>query len=108
MAGLLNTDSTLSCPHGGKVTGVPSSVRVSADGAPLLLATDTFMVAGCPFAPGAPHPCVLVQWQLPAQRSTSGKVQTLTEASIGFCMAADGAIQGPVIVQATQQRGASL
>jgi hypothetical protein len=108
MAGLLNTDSTLSCPHGGKVTGVPSSVRVSADGSPILLATDTFMIAGCAFAPVAPHPCVLVQWQLPAQRSTSGKVQTLTEASIGFCMAADGAIQGPVIVQATQQRGASL
>jgi hypothetical protein len=108
MAGLLNTDSTLSCPHGGKVTGVPSSVRVSADGSPILLATDTFMIAGCAFAPVAPHPCVLVQWQLPAQRSTSGKVQTLTEASIGFCMAGDGAIQGPVIVQATQQRGASL
>jgi hypothetical protein len=108
MAGLLNTASTLSCPHGGKVTGVPSSGRVSADGAPLLLATDTFMVAGCPFVPVTPHPCVLVQWQLPAQRSTSGKIQTLTEASVGFCMAADGAIQGPVIVQATQQRGASL
>jgi hypothetical protein len=96
------------CPHGGTVTAVPSSGRVSADGSPIVLATDTFMIAGCAFAPVAPHPCVLVQWQMPAQRSTSGKVATLTDASVGFCVAADGATQGPVIVQATQQRGTSL
>lgn len=106
MAGLLTTASMLSCVHGGMVTGVPTS-RVTAAGAPVLLATDTFMVAGCPFAPVAPHPCVLVQWQLPAQRSSCANVPTLTEASVGFCLAADGAVQGPVIIQATQQRGAS-
>jgi hypothetical protein len=81
---------------------------VTAGGAPIVLATDTFMIASCAFSPGAPHPCVLVQWQLPAQRSTSGQVATLTDASFGLCMAADGAAQGPVIVQVTQQRSTSL
>lgn len=107
MPGLITTASTLSCPHGGTATGVPSSGRVNADGSPLLLATDTFTIAGCSFAPVSPHPCVLVQWQLPAQRSTSGSVQTLTESSVGFCLAADGAVQGPVLVQATQQKATS-
>jgi hypothetical protein len=95
------------CPHGGMVTAVPSSGRVTAGGAPLVLATDTFLVAGCAFAPVVPHPCVLVQWQLPAQRSRCGGVPTLTEASVGFCMAADGAMQGQVMVQATQERASS-
>jgi len=106
--GLLTTASTLMCPHGGMVTAIPSSARVTAGGAPIVLATDTFIIAGCLFAPVVPHPCVLVQWQLPAQRSTSGGGATLTEASLGLCMAADGAVQGPVIVQATQQKASSL
>jgi hypothetical protein len=107
VAGLLTSASNLMCPHGGMVVAVPSSGRVTAGGAPLVLATDTFVVAGCAFAPVVPHPCVLVQWQLPAQRSLSGSVATLTEASVGFCTAADGAMQGPVLVVATQPRATS-
>ena len=109
MAGLLTTASTLMCPHGGMVTAVPSSGRVRADGAPIVLATDTFTIAGCAFAPGgAPHPCVLVRWQMPTQRTTSARVATLTEASVGFCVAADGAMQGTVLVQSTQEKCSSL
>jgi hypothetical protein len=102
MGGLLNAASILMCPHGGMVTAVPSSARVTLGGATIVLATDTFTIAACPFAPGAPHPCVLVQWQLPAARSTSSSIATLTEESIGMCMAADGAVQGTVLVQSTQ------
>jgi hypothetical protein len=105
--GLLTTASTLMCPHGGMVIGIPSSARVTVAGAPMVLATDTFIVAGCAFAPVVPHPCVLVEWQLTAQRTTSGGVATLTDASVGFCKAADGAVQGPVLIQATQQRSTS-
>jgi hypothetical protein len=105
---LLTTASTLMCPHGGMVSAIPSSGRVTVAGAAAVLATDTFTIAGCAFAPVIPHPCVLVQWQLPAQRSTSGGLATLTEDSVGFCVAADGAIQGPVLIQATQQQSSSL
>lgn len=107
MAGLLTTASTLTCPHGGMVSAIPSST-ITAGGNPIVLATDTFTIAGCAFAPVVPHPCVLVQWQLPTQRSTGQSTPTLTESSVGFCMAADGAIQGSVLVQATQQSAASL
>lgn len=108
MGELLSASATLMCPHGGTVTAIPSSASVSLGGDPIVLATDTFTIAGCPFAPGAPHPCVLVQWQLPAARSTSGRVATLTTESVGLCQAADGAVQGPVLIQATQTRAAGL
>ena len=105
MGDLLTVSSTLMCPHGGMVTAIPSSGRVTLGGDPIVLATDTFVVAGCPFLIGiVPHPCVLVQWQLPAARSTSGQVATLTTESVGFCNGPDGAMQGTVLVQATQTR----
>jgi hypothetical protein len=108
MGGLLNVSSILTCPHGGLVSAVPSSASVTVGGAPIVLATDTFTIAGCPFAPGAPHPCVLVQWQLPAARSKSGSIATLTAESVGLCMAADGAVQGTVLVQSTQSQVTGL
>ena len=46
--------------HGQRV---PSSTTVTLGGDPIVLATDTFTVAGCPFTLGrSPHPCVQVQW----------------------------------------------
>ena len=108
MGELLTASSTLMCPHGGTVMAVPSSASITLGGDPIVLATDTFTIAGCPFAPVVPHPCVLVQWQLTALRSTSGSIATLTTESLGMCMAADGAVQGPVLIQATQTRAAGL
>jgi hypothetical protein len=109
MAGLLTTASTLMCPHGGTVTAVPSSGRVSVQGSPVVVSTDTFTIAGCPFMLGtSPHPCMLVDWQHPTQKTKAGSVATLTEASVGFCKAADGAVQGPVQVVSTQQKATSL
>ena len=104
MGALLTSGSTLSCPHGGTVVAVPSGSRVRVAGNPIVVATDTFTVAGCPFAPTAPHPCVRVQWQLTDLRSTVGGAATLAADSIGFCVAADGAVQGTVLVQATQAK----
>src|SRR5215831_1863139 len=95
MAGLLNTSSVMICPHGGTVTGTPtSSLRVGGEIA--LLSTDTFTIARCTFNPGIPHPCVTVQWVQPAERVSSSKNPALTEESVGFCVAADFAVQGTV------------
>lgn len=102
MGELLTASSQLSCPHGGMVTAIPSDPRVTAAGGPVVLESDTFLVAGCPFAPGPPHPCVLVQWQLPALRNTANGVAPLTTDSVGLCQAADGAVQGVVLIQSTQ------
>lgn len=101
-AGLLTLGSTMTCPHGGRVMPVPAGPRPTANGAPLLLATDTYTVAGCPFIPVAPQPCVLVQWVQPSATGSGAGMPTLTEDSVGFCFAADGAMQGPVLIVAAQ------
>jgi hypothetical protein len=105
MSGLLNTNSVLMCPHGGTVTATTSNNRVLAAGAPVLRAADTFVITGCPFPPtGTPHPCVTVQWQTTDQRSLMIDKLTLSESSVGVCLAGDQAPQGFVVISSTQQR----
>lgn len=102
MAGLLNTASVLMCPHGGTVSAETTNSNVKVGGAFAVLATDTFLITGCTFNPGAAHPCVTIQWVQPAARSEVSKNPTLTEQSVGLCVAADVAVQGVVQVLSTQ------
>jgi hypothetical protein len=105
MAALITTASSLQCPHGGMVSIVSSNAQVQAS-APLALATDTFTIAGCPFqipvgVGTVPHPCVSVQWVKPNVLTSVNGTPTLAQDSIGLCLAADQAPQGPVsVVQA--------
>lgn len=109
MAGLLNVSSTLQCPHGGTVSIITSNTRVKGGGDYLARSTDTFVIAGCPFVLGlVPHPCVQVKWVQPAARSKAVSAATLTEQSVGLCVAADQAAQGTVLVIATQPHVAGL
>lgn len=106
MAALLTTASTLQCPHGGSVSIVSANSKVQA-GAALALATDTFTISGCPFqipvgAGTVPHPCMTVQWVRTNTRTTVGGTPTLAQDSVGLCLAADQAPQGPVSVVQTQ------
>ena len=97
MAGLLNRSSMLMCPHGGTVTIITSNSQVMAGGDFVVRSSDTFMIVGCPFFIGpSPHPCVQVQWVQPAARSQAMGDFTLTEESVGLCVAADQAVQGTV------------
>jgi hypothetical protein len=103
MTGMLTTASVLMCPHGGTVQAIPSSTAVQFGGAPAVTASDTFMIAGCPFVIGVvPSPCLTVQWVSPAVQSQVNSNPTLTEASVGLCLAATQAPQGPVVISATQ------
>jgi hypothetical protein len=64
---------------------------------------DTFIVAGCAFViAGVPSPCISVQWVQPAARSTVNGNPTLTMSSVGLCLAATMAVQGPVMIVETQ------
>jgi hypothetical protein len=109
MPGLLTTSSVLMCPHGGTVTATTTNTRSKAEGAFLVSAQDTFVIAGCAFnIAGAPHPCVQIQWIATALNSTAGRVATLTEQSVGLCVAADGAPQGGVLINFTQPSVAGL
>ena len=101
MPALLTTASTLMCPHGGTVTATPGSPNASAGG-PVLRGSDTFLVAGCAFAPGGvAHPCVSVNWVVTAVRVIAGGA-VLNQSSVGLCIAADQAPQGTVLIAATQ------
>jgi hypothetical protein len=102
----LTIASTLQCPHGGAVQIVSTNVRASAEGPPLALATDTFVVAGCPFQIPAvvpiPSPCVTVQWLVPDTRVTVDGQPTLSRSSTGLCLSAAQVPQGPVVIANTQ------
>ena len=103
MSGFLTAMSVMTCPHGGTVQASPSGTGVQIGGAPVLTASDTFLIAGCTFnISGAPSPCVTVQWVQTARQSTRSGSPTLTEAATGLCLAATQAPQGPVIIGSAQ------
>jgi hypothetical protein len=109
MAGLLNSSSVLMCPHGGMVQAITSNTRVKAAGDLLLRSSDMFTITACPFFLGPlPHPCVQVQWVQPAARSKAVDDFTLTETSVGLCLAADMAPQGTAMIVLAQPRVAGL
>jgi hypothetical protein len=101
MSGMLTASSVMMCPHGGTVQASPTSANVQIGGAPVLTASDVFIIAGCPFVIGiVPSPCLTVQWVQPAAQSTVLGNPTLTEASVGLCIGAGP--QGPVMIVAAQ------
>lgn len=103
MANLLNTSSILICPHGGTVSIVTSNTQVMVAGDPAVCASDTFLIAGCAFVIGVvPNPCMQVQWVQPDTASQVNGDFTLSEESVGLCVAADAAVQGTVLISFTQ------
>jgi hypothetical protein len=104
----LTVASTLTCPHGGTVQIVTGNARAKVGGAPAALATDTYLVSGCPFqlptTPPTPSPCVRVQWAVPDIQVQVGGAATLSQGSAGLCLSAMQAPQGPVVVVAGQAR----
>jgi hypothetical protein len=114
MAGnTLNINSTLQCPHGGSVKIISANARVRVDNAFAALATDQFIVAGCPFqipAPSGtiPSPCLTVKWLMSDVRVKVNSAQTLSQSSAGLCLNAQQVPQGPVMIANTQMRAKSL
>jgi hypothetical protein len=103
--GLITIASTLQCPHGGLVQIIPTNLRASAGGAPLATISDEFIIVGCPFTipatPPIPSPCITVQWLAGDLRTTVGALATVSESSVGICIGATGAPQGPVVIVTT-------
>jgi hypothetical protein len=101
---LLTAATTMMCPHGGAVMPSPGSTRASA-GAPILRSDDSCSIVGCAFnVASVPSPCLTVQWVTAAARVTHGGTAVLTQASVGLCLAATQAPQGPVQIVVTQPR----
>lgn len=101
----LTMTTSMSCPHGGTITPSTSNSKVKADGQFVLRSTDQFTVGGCSYTIGnTPHPCVRVQWDVHCERHTSDRDPSLTEDSVGLCLAGDGATQGTAVISSTQTK----
>jgi hypothetical protein len=113
MAGhTLNINSTLQCPHGGAVQIISANARVKADSAFAALATDQYVISGCPFqipvgTGTVPSPCLIVQWIVTDMRVTVNGTPTLSRSSVGLCLSALQVPQGPVVIANTQGRAQS-
>jgi len=103
---LYQVGAVAQCPHGGTITAVSSMPRVKIMNAPATVATDMFTIVGCTFTlpNGKPQPCVKVQWTQPAARVTINRQPAVLSTSIGLCLSAEQAPQGPPSVKMTQIR----
>jgi hypothetical protein len=100
---LFHVGAVAMCPHGGQITTISSDTRVLASGMPVALVIDQFLVAGCAFTVGVvPQPCVMVQWTAPTVETLINGQPAVTAASVGLCIAANGAPNGPAVVVSTQ------
>ncbi len=110
MAGLLTTSSIMMCPHGGMVQATTTNTKVKTKDGYILRSSDTFVILTCIFTlpSGTPHPCVQVQWVQPALKSQVMSDFTLTEDSVGLCVAGDRAVQGSVLIDYTQSQVSGL
>ena len=102
---LLDAGTTITCPHGGQATMVPSSTHVTLGGQPPLLVDDQSTIKGCSLnVSGAPSPCLSVEWQMPATRVTIESSAVLLSTSVGLCVNAGGAPQGSAQVSGYQTK----
>jgi hypothetical protein len=97
------------CPHGGTVNVTGTNTRVKAGGQAVIVVSDTFTVAGCPFqirVPGGtkPQPGVTGSWLQPATRVTAGGQPVILQTSSGLCRSAEQIPAGPPSVSQTQTR----
>jgi hypothetical protein len=92
------------CFHAGAVTPITTNSRVFVSGQPVVTATDTFPVIGCPFTLPPPHPCVSIRWLVPASRVLVGNTPVILQNSTGICQSADQTPQGAPLVASTQVR----
>ena len=97
---VLHSGATVLCAHGGQATPTVPSARVSVAGQPATTLSGPWTVAGCPFAPGGPVPCVTAQWMVGATRVLSGGAPLLLQDSQAVC-APNGT---PVTIVVTQLR----
>jgi hypothetical protein len=102
---VVHVSAGILCPHGGSGNIIPSGPRVTVGGQPVATMADSFMIAGCAFMMGnTPHPCMRIQWLVPAARVQSMGQPVITQASTGLALAADQMPQGPPVIGAVQPR----
>lgn len=108
MAFFLTKSSVILCPHGGRVTHSPRSFSGKLiNGEIPMLSNDTYLVVGCPVVPGGyAGPCHRVSWTGGSRTRQINGSPVLTNQSVGICLSAVGAPQGPAVISRYQTREA--
>ena len=105
---LVHVGATGNCPHLGQIAVLSSNTKVFVSGVPVATLLDNFPIVGCVFTlpgtPPVPHPCVRVQWLMPATRVFVNGQPAILQLSTGLCLAVDMVPQGPPIIVTTQTR----
>ncbi len=106
---ILNTASTVTCPHAAPAMGAPGSPRVFLSGVPASTLSDLWSVAGCPFqvpigTGTKPQPCIKVLWTAPATRVLIEGKPALLATSAGVGQSVEQIPQGPAAVSQVQPR----
>ncbi|MGH2538024.1 MAG: hypothetical protein ACRDHL_11565 [Candidatus Promineifilaceae bacterium] len=104
MPALVHVGATITCPHGGMATIIPSQGRVLLSGQPAASLADQALVAGCAFSPGGPSPCVRIQWVTAAGRVLINGAPAILQSSQGLGLNPAQAPQGPAVIAAVQPR----
>jgi hypothetical protein len=109
MTPILTTASTLMCPHAGMAILTTANSKALVAGAPMLLQTDLHAIGGCVFAPGGvPSPCLTIRWVTGATQTSVDGIPVLLQTSVGLCLSAVQAPQGPAIVVQTQTQALGI
>lgn len=103
---MVNTSSMILCPHLAKASIISTNLRVKACGSPVALATDQFLIGGCPFTlpNGTPMPCIQIQWLITSLRVKVMGKPIVLKSSVGLCKNPTQAPQGSSNITVTQIR----
>jgi hypothetical protein len=102
---VLHAGAAALCPHGGNLTIVAASPRVTVSNMPAALLTDQGLVAGCVFTVGPkPQPCVTTRWIVGATRVTSNGTPLLINPVVALCQSAEQIPGGPPTIVGGQTR----
>jgi len=99
---LVQVGAQVLCAHGGQATPTVPNPRVTLGGAPSVLVSSPYVIAGCalPPPPAANGPCVSGQWLTGTTRVLSNGQPLLVQSSTSIC-APSGT---PMMVVASQTR----
>jgi hypothetical protein len=95
---LLHQGATVICAHGGQAQPTVPFPRVRVSGQPVVTLATPYVVAGCPFVPPAPGPCVSAQWIVGATRVRAGGIPVLLTDSRAVCVPT-GTPLTPIVTQ---------
>jgi hypothetical protein len=95
---LLHVGATVLCSHGGQAQAVVPNSRVLVSGQPTATVAAPWIVAGCPFVPPAPGPCVTAQWVTGTVRVLSDGQPLVVQTGVAVC-APTGTPLLPIVMQ---------